>query len=114
MTSCGEVRLALTTVAGREEARRLAEALVEQGAAACVNIVPAVESVYRWKGAMERASELLLVIKTTQDRLEALAAALSAMHSYELPELLVLDVEAGSRAYLDWVRSTSRGTSINS
>jgi len=78
-------RLVLTTCASLEEARSIAHTLVERQLAACVNIVPQIESVYRWQGEVEAAAEWLLVIKTTQDAFERLREALSKLHSYELP-----------------------------
>jgi periplasmic divalent cation tolerance protein len=84
-------------------ARTLAAAVVEGRHAACVNIVGPVESVYRWEGAVERAEEALLVIKTTRAALPALTAAISAVHPYENFELIALDVAGGSPAYLRWI-----------
>jgi periplasmic divalent cation tolerance protein len=98
-------RIVLTTAPSQREARRLAAALVARRLAACVNIVPGVESVYRWKGRVERTREWLLVIKTTQARVRAAERALREEHPYELPECLVLGVEGGSREYLAWIRA---------
>jgi periplasmic divalent cation tolerance protein len=103
------VVVALSTVSRAEDAERLARALVEERLAACVNVVPGVVSVYRWKGAVERDEERLLVIKTTAERVEALKAALPAMHPYELPELVVLPVAGGLGPYLDWVGASVQG-----
>ena len=96
-------RVVLTTVSSQDEARRLAAALVEERLAACVNIVSGVHSVYRWKGAVEEASEVLLVIKTRVEKLEALEAAVRRLHSYDVPEFLILGAEGGSAAYLQWI-----------
>jgi len=93
----------LSTVGRPEDAERIARALVEQRAAACVSLVPGLVSHYRWKGALEREPETLLVIKTRRDRLEDLRQALLALHPYEVPELLALPVEAGHAPYLAWV-----------
>jgi periplasmic divalent cation tolerance protein len=98
--------VALTTVGSAADAERIARALVEGRHAACVNVVPGVVSVYRWKGAVERDDEHLLVIKTRVDRAEALREALVALHPYELPELVVLPVEAGHPPYLAWIRDS--------
>lgn len=99
--------LVLTTVGSLEEAERIARGLVEPGLAACVNIVPGVVSVYRWKGAVERAGELLLVIKTRAERFEAVREALVAMHPYELPEAIALPIEAGHAPYLAWLDAST-------
>ena len=102
--------VALSTVATAEDAERLARSLVEKGVAACVNVVPAVVSVYRWKGRVEREAEVLLLIKTVGERFEDLKAALLAEHPYEVPELVALPVAAGHAAYLDWLTASVRLT----
>jgi periplasmic divalent cation tolerance protein len=101
--------VAVTTVATEADAERIARSLVEKGLAACVNVVPGVVSFYRWKGALERDQELLLVIKTRGERFEALKVALLAEHPYELPELIALPVAGGHEAYLDWLIAGTRG-----
>ena len=101
-----KARIALSTAGSLEEAQRLARALVEQRLAACVNLVPQVQSIYRWQGQVEEASEILLIIKTTADCLESLESTLRLLHSYEIPEFLVLDIDSGSPAYLNWVFET--------
>ena len=101
-------RIVLTTAANAEEAGRLARTLVEERLAACVTQVPGVESVYRWKEQVESATETLLLIKTGAEQLAALETRLAELHSYETPEFLVLDVEAGSRPYLDWLLGSLR------
>jgi periplasmic divalent cation tolerance protein len=93
----------LSTCAGAEEAETIARSLLEQRLAACVSIVPGVRSIYRWRGQLESASEHLLIIKTSHERAEPLRAALERLHSYEVPEFLVLNVAAGSPAYLEWL-----------
>ena len=95
--------VALSTVATAEDAERLARALVEARLAACVNVVPSVVSVYRWKGTVEREAEVLLVIKTTGERFEELKAALLGAHPYEVPELIAFPIAAGHQPYLDWL-----------
>lgn len=100
------VRLVLTTAGSREEALRLAQTLVEERLAACASLIPSVESVYRWKGEVETATETMLLIKTGAEQLPALESRLTALHSYETPEFLVLNVEAGSHAYLDWLQGS--------
>lgn len=102
------VRIVLTTVANVEEARRLGRTVVEEGLAACVSLIPGVESIYRWKGAVESAAETMLVIKTAADQVAALEARLDELQSYETPEFLVLRVEAGSHPYLAWLAGSLR------
>ncbi len=96
-----------TTVATEADARSLAQALVGEGLAACVNVSAEMESTYRWKGRIEVERERQLVIKTTSERVPALEARLRALHPYELPELIVLPIEGGSEAYLDWIRAST-------
>lgn len=95
--------VALSTVGSAEDADRIARALVERELAACVNVVPGVVSVYRWKGAVERDEERLLVIKTRSARLAELRRALVDLHPYEVPELVALPVVAGHAPYLAWL-----------
>lgn len=97
------VRVILATVGQLDEAERLAGELVERRLAACVNIVGPIRSVYRWKDAIEREQEYLLLIKTTAERAADLAAAFTELHPYGLPERVELVVEGGSEAYLDWL-----------
>jgi len=96
-------RVVLTTAGSIDEARSLASALVEERLAACCTLLPAVESIYRWQGKVEKAAETLLLIKTTAERIAALQERMHELHSYETPEFLVLPVESGSAAYLDWL-----------
>jgi periplasmic divalent cation tolerance protein len=96
-------RLVLTTAVSQDEAERIARSLVDQRLAACVNIIPGVTSIYRWQGALETAAEILLLIKTTAANLDPLEAALHRLHSYEVPEFLVLTPESASRPYLEWL-----------
>ena len=81
----------------------MAHDLVERRLAACVNIVPQVESVYRWQGKIESAREWLLVIKTGAAVLQQLQAAIRELHTYEAPEFVVLGIEQGSHEYLEWI-----------
>jgi periplasmic divalent cation tolerance protein len=102
------VSVVLTTIAAREDAIALARSLIEERLAACVNILPQMTSVYRWKGAVEEEAEHQIVIKTASDRIPALEVRLKQLHPYELPELLVLSVAGGAQPYLTWViESTS-------
>src|SRR5438270_12948063 len=98
-----DARIVLTTAGSQEEARKIAHALVDRRLAACVNIVPRIESVYRWQGKVESSSECLLLIKTTADRFPAVRDALGELHSYELPECVAVPVEEGSTEDLDWI-----------
>jgi periplasmic divalent cation tolerance protein len=100
-----EFKIALCTCADHAEAVRIARHLVEQRLAACVNILPAVQSIYRWQGAVESATEVLLVIKTESARIHEAQLAVERHHSYEVPEFLVLPVAGGSEAYLGWLRT---------
>jgi periplasmic divalent cation tolerance protein len=100
------VRIVLTTTANPGAASRLARTLVEERLAACVTILPGALSIYRWKGQVETADEVMLLLKTTEDRLAALEKRLKELHSYETPEFLVLKIEVGSEEYLAWLRDS--------
>jgi periplasmic divalent cation tolerance protein len=93
----------LSTAGSREEAERIAAALVDERLAACVNVVVPVTSIYRWRGAVERAEEVLLVVKTRRTLVARVTARIRALHSYELPEAIALTIEGGSAAYLAWI-----------
>ena len=95
-------KIVLTTTGTREDAGKIARALVERRLAACVNVV-AIESVYRWKDAVESAEEWLLAIKTTGSALDQVYAAIKELHVYELPECVALPIENGSEEYLAWI-----------
>lgn len=90
-----------------EAADQLATALVEEQLAACVNVLPGIQTVYRWQGALERSAESLLLAKTTSDRYLALETRLRALHPYDLPEIIALPVERGLPGYLAWVSEQS-------
>ena len=96
-------RVVFSTAGSKKEANKIAGALVERKLAACVNIVPQMESVYRWKDKIETAQEWLLLIKTTADQFEAVRDAIKELHSYELPECVAIAVESGSEEYLKWI-----------
>ena len=98
-------RIVLTTIGSETDAFGLATTLVDERLAACVNVLPSMVSIYRWKGSVERDNEHQIVIKTSADRLAALEVRLRQLHPYELPEFLVLDVGGGA-AYLAWVRES--------
>jgi periplasmic divalent cation tolerance protein len=106
--------IVLVTCGSQKEARRIARSVVEARLAACVNVLQApVESIYRWKGKVATAREFLLVIKTTRKRFAALEAEVRRVHSYDVPEIISLPIERGSKAYLAWiddsVRAAKRG-----
>ncbi len=103
-----DIIIVLTTVPADDRAEQWAQHLVEERLAACVNVHPPMVSVYRWKGAVERDTECQMVIKTTGDRLAALEARLQQLHSYELPEFIVVKVDGGSERYAAWVRDQVR------
>jgi periplasmic divalent cation tolerance protein len=96
-------KIVLTTAGTREEAEKIARALVERRLAACVNLLGPIDSVYRWKGALLSAQEWLLLVKTTAAAFDQVHAAIQELHSYELPECIVLPIEGGSPAYLAWI-----------
>jgi periplasmic divalent cation tolerance protein len=96
-------RIVLTTAGSEEEANKIARHLVERRAAACVNIVPQITSIYRWKNNVEEAREWLLIVKTTAAAFEAVRDAIAELHSYEVPECVCLTIEDGSPSYLEWI-----------
>ena len=91
------------TASNGEEAARLADMLVGAHLAACVQILPEMESVYRWQGTIERAAEVLLLAKTTRSKFEELEREVRALHSYDTPEIIAVPVVAGSARYLEWL-----------
>jgi periplasmic divalent cation tolerance protein len=99
-------RIVLTTAGSAEEARKIAQTLVEKRLAACVNIVPQVESVYRWEGKVETAAEFMLVIKTTTAAFAGVRAAIQKLHSYDVPECVMLEVSDGETKYLEWISAS--------
>ena len=101
----GALCVVLSTAPSDGVARRIARAVVEERLAACVNLVPGVTSIYRWSGAVQEDSEVLMVMKTRAERVGELAARVRALHEYALPEVIALPVEAGSEDYLRWVRA---------
>ena len=100
--------LALTTVKNRAEAKRLGEKLVFEKLAACVSVVPNASSVYRWHGKVEHAREALLLIKTSDRKLNRLIQRIKDLHSYEVPEILVIPIKRGSPEYLKWLEKSLR------
>jgi periplasmic divalent cation tolerance protein len=105
MSGAGGVAVVLTTIAADADAVALARTLVDEGLAACVNVLPAVQSIYRWQGAVQVEPEQQLVIKTAAASLDALETRLHQLHPYELPEFVVLRADA-STAYATWVQTS--------
>jgi periplasmic divalent cation tolerance protein len=97
--------MVLMTAGSREEAARLAEVLVGARLAACVQILPEIESVYHWQGKVERAPEVLLLAKTTLSNFNELESLVRSLHGYETPEIIALPITAGSAPYLEWLTS---------
>ena len=99
----------LMTAGSQEEADKIANALVTEMLAACVNVLPGVTSVYRWEGTVQRDQEWLLVAKSTRQVLDDLVRCVQALHSYDLPEVIALPLVGGSEAYLRWVDGEVHG-----
>ncbi len=106
MTSSDPI-VVLMTAANREEANQIAEILVGARLAACVQILPEIESVYRWQGEVQREKEILLLAKTTRSRFDELESKVRAMHSYETPEIIAVPITAASEPYLKWLIDVS-------
>ena len=104
MTDC---IVALVTVGSRSEGERIAETLVNEQLAACVNIVGPIQSTYRWKGRVQRDDELLLIVKTRGELFARLAGRVQALHSYQTPEVIALPIVAGAEPYLAWLRAST-------
>ena len=102
-----EAIVVFMTAASGEEATRLADMLVGAHLAACVQILPEIESVYRWQGKIERSSEVLLLAKTTRGKFDELEREVRALHSYDTPEIVAVPVVAGSAPYLEWLTKTA-------
>jgi periplasmic divalent cation tolerance protein len=100
----GQSRMVIVTCANAAEARRVAQSVVEQRLAACANILSApVQSIYRWKGRVERAAEVIMLLKTTAKHLGQLENEVKRLHSYDVPEFIALPIVAGSNDYLKWI-----------
>ena len=97
------------TCPNRRHAQRLARMLVRQRLAACVNIVPSVQSFFWWQGRVNRAQEALLIVKTTATRFEALRRSICAQHPYDVPEVIAVPIQKGHRPYLTWIEESVRG-----
>jgi periplasmic divalent cation tolerance protein len=99
-------RIVLSTAGSADEARKIAHHLVERQLAACVNIIPQVESIYRWQGKVESSREWLLLIKTSAEHFAGVRDAIHELHSYDLPECIALNIEDGSPQYLQWIEDS--------
>ena len=100
--------LVLVTCPTTRQALRLAKVLVRRRLAACVNVVPAIRSLFWWQGKVDQARETLLLIKTTARRFEALRAAVCSLHPYDVPEVIALPITRGHRPYLQWIEDSLR------
>ena len=98
--------LALSTFPDRETARKISEQLIEKKLAACANILPGVESIYRWKGKIENGNETLVLFKLSENRQSAFQENLRSLHPYEVPEIIFLRIDSGLPDYLRWVASS--------
>jgi len=103
----GRYRVVLVTCGSIGEARTIGRGVVAKKLAACANIVSGVESIYRWKGKVERAREVLVIMKTTATRLRELEREVKRLHSYDVPEFIVLPIVAGSQEYLKWIQDNA-------
>jgi periplasmic divalent cation tolerance protein len=101
-------QIVLSTAGSEAEARKIAQHLIEHQVAACVNIVPGIESVYRWQGKIELSREWLLLIKTTAEKFPSVRAAISELHSYDLPECIAISIQDGNPAYLQWIEESTK------
>src|SRR5215510_2279201 len=110
MSNAAEALVVLTTMEKQEDGARLAALLVERELAACVQILPPMVSISRWQGAIERANEVLLLIKTTAAAYPLLETTIKENHPYQTPELVALPVEAGSDDYLNWLAAAVKTT----
>jgi len=99
--------IVLVTTSNAEEAARIADVLVSERLAACVNTVPGIESIYRWEGKVTRDHESLMIIKTTAERYDELERRVKELHNYSTPEVIALKIERGSEQYLNWLRDST-------
>ncbi len=99
----------LVTAGNVEEARKIAESIVSQNLAACCNIVPQIESIYRWEGKIEKDAETLMIIKTRKSHEKKLIDKIKELHSYDVPEIIFLPIEGGNTDYLKWIGESTSG-----
>ncbi|HZU44362.1 MAG TPA: divalent-cation tolerance protein CutA [Terriglobales bacterium] len=100
-------KVVITTCGSEEEAQKIARELVERRVAACVNIASPIHSIYHWQGKIESATEWLLLVKTTAEKFDAVRDAIQDLHSYDLPECIMVSIEDGSQEYLDWIEKNT-------
>jgi len=97
------VSIIYSTIDDLKDARRIASTLVEEQLVACVNIIPSVESIYRWKGKVENAEEVILIVKTADENVKKTIQRIKQLHSYELPDIIVIPIIGGLKEYLDYI-----------
>ena len=102
-----QARVVLTTCGSKDEAQKIARAVVERRVAACVNIIAPVESIYRWEERVESATEWLLLIKSTAEKSAVVCEAIRELHLYDVPECIVISIEDGSAEYLKWIEKST-------
>ncbi len=105
-----DIVLVLSTFANRQDALRIGSVVVEERLAACINILPGVQSIYRWKGEIENADETLTLIKTTEQSFPALRDRIKELHPYETPEIIAVPIVAGLAQYLGWIGEQTTGS----
>ena len=98
-----EFRIVMSTAGSEDEGARIAKSLLERKLCACINLIPKVRSFYRWEGAIQDDAEVLLIMKTTKEKLQALSDHLAEKHSYDVPEVLAVSVDRGRASYLEWL-----------
>ncbi|HVI23688.1 MAG: divalent-cation tolerance protein CutA [Myxococcales bacterium] len=103
-----DAMLVFSTLPSPDKAAEIARTLVEEGLAACGNVLPAVRSIYKWQGKMQDENEVMLLLKTREEQLERLKLRILELHPYEVPEVLAIPVESGYRAYLEWIASETK------
>ena len=113
MKSARHIAVVLVTAPDLRVARKIAKAVVKARMAACVNIVPRIESHYWWNEKLESGAEVLMIIKTTRAKLAALESCVIANHPYDTPEVIVLRLESGNQRYLAWLRASLRSVCVN-
>ena len=101
-----DCRMFMVTVDKKDDARNIARTLIEERLAACVNILPGVESHFRWKGKIDKTDELMLIIKSTEKLSREIIDRVKQLHPYDLPEIIILSIEGGSSEYLNWIKES--------
>ena len=113
MAAARDFRMVFVMAANEDEGRRMAQALVEERLAACVNIVGPVHSIYRWRGAVESANEYMLVIKTSMRHFSKLERRVRELHSYDVPEVVAVTLAGGSKPYVAWLAESTRQAALS-